>query len=480
MNRLKKITLLLLLCLGFLIRLYRFTSPVADWHSFRQVDTLSVSRIFQSEGIDLLRPRYHDLSSLQSGRDNPRGFRMVEFPVYNLFSVLTAKFTSLTIDNASRLVSIILSLLTAWLIYKIVFEYTRSFLPSIFSLAVFLFLPYSVFYSRTTLPEPTAVFFMVLFFWLFSKNIYLAFLSLTLSVLVKPYTLLLTTPFIILFTPLKKIPKNYLLLVLSLVPFYLWRRHIAQFPEGIPQSDWLLNNSSSTTFPVWYRGVNLSFLNRLIAFRPHWWHWLFSERIGILILGTYGLIPAFLGFLYRKNKTQSFLFSLLLGIFLYFIVVAGGNIQHDYYQVLIVPFVAIFVGIGFYFLYRFAFNSRIIACLVMAFLAFLTLLFGYTKTIDFYNIDHPELLEAGKIARMIIPPGSLLIAPYNGDTSLLYHTGFSGWPVEIYDFDRLKNTHPGRSVYFLSTVNDRYTADVLSRFTPVYTSDQLFIAKISP
>ena len=69
--------------LGFVARLYRFDSPVADWHAFRQSDTNAVSTIFAREGINLLYPKYFDISNIQSGKDNPHGYRFVEFPIYN-------------------------------------------------------------------------------------------------------------------------------------------------------------------------------------------------------------------------------------------------------------------------------------------------------------------------------------------------------------------------------------------------------------
>jgi hypothetical protein len=71
---------------AFLVRLYGITNPLADWHSFRQADTASVTREYIKHGVDLLHPKYHDLSNVQSGqmnegKDNVEGWRMVEFPL---------------------------------------------------------------------------------------------------------------------------------------------------------------------------------------------------------------------------------------------------------------------------------------------------------------------------------------------------------------------------------------------------------------
>jgi len=83
----------MILILSFLARFYKINNPVADWHSWRQADTASVTRIYIDEGIDLLFPRYHDLSSAQTGQLNPQGLRFVEFPLYNgLHAILSKSF----------------------------------------------------------------------------------------------------------------------------------------------------------------------------------------------------------------------------------------------------------------------------------------------------------------------------------------------------------------------------------------------------
>jgi len=59
----KELFLLLAILIGaFIVRLYHFSWPVADWHSWRQVDTSAVSRNFVKNGFDLLRPKFEDLS----------------------------------------------------------------------------------------------------------------------------------------------------------------------------------------------------------------------------------------------------------------------------------------------------------------------------------------------------------------------------------------------------------------------------------
>src|ERR1035437_10830132 len=113
--------LVLIFLLGFVARLCRFNGPVADWHSWRQADTSSVSRNFVSGGFDLLHPTFDDLSNVPSGKyDNPQGFRFVEFPVYNVFQAgLFMTVGHLTLEEWGRMVTIFCSLLSAIFLYLI-------------------------------------------------------------------------------------------------------------------------------------------------------------------------------------------------------------------------------------------------------------------------------------------------------------------------------------------------------------------------
>src|SRR3989304_3474290 len=79
----KTALLVMLVFAALVVRLYRITNPAADWHAFRQADTASVTREYIKHGVDWQRPTYHDLSNIQSGQDNPLGYRMVEFPLVN-------------------------------------------------------------------------------------------------------------------------------------------------------------------------------------------------------------------------------------------------------------------------------------------------------------------------------------------------------------------------------------------------------------
>src|SRR3989344_5820515 len=104
------IAIVVILLLALLVRLYRIENPVADWHSWRQADTASVTRTYVDEGINLLYPRYHDISTAQSGMFNPNGYRFVEFPLYNaVHAVFYRLIPTFSLEIWGRLVSILFS-----------------------------------------------------------------------------------------------------------------------------------------------------------------------------------------------------------------------------------------------------------------------------------------------------------------------------------------------------------------------------------
>jgi len=414
----------LILILGFAVRLYRFDSPIADWHSWRQADTSAVSRNFVKSGFDLLHPRFDDLSNVASGIDNPQGYRFVEFPIYNLFQAgLFTVFDGLTIEEWGRVVSILASLLSILFIYLIVKKHADN-LSGLISAFFFAFLPYSIYYGRTILADQTmvaAILGGIYFFDLFlngkskSRLFFILSLIFTLAAfLLKPYALFFTLPIIYLSFDkfrLSIFKKWYLwlYLILSIVPLFLWRAWMAQYPQGIPVSAWLFNEGN-------------------IRFTGSFFYWIFADRIGRLILGFWGLFIFGLGFLkILPRKKFLFFLSFLISSLFYLFVMARGNVQHDYYQILIIPTIAIYLGLGGSFLLTFKNTSKIMTRVLFVVFVLFSLAFSWFYVRDYFNIVNRSIVIAGEAVDKLVPKDAKVIANYNGDTSFLYQTKRQGW-----------------------------------------------------
>ncbi|MBI4226559.1 glycosyltransferase family 39 protein, partial [Candidatus Roizmanbacteria bacterium] len=173
MSRKDVVILFIILFLALIFRLYRISSPLADLHSWRQADTAAVARNFVKNGIDLFHPRYDDLSGRESGRENPQGYRMVEFPIYNAIIAFIYKLAPLIpVEVYGRLTTTLFSLVTIAIIYYLVFRENGSLTAIIASLTYAVF-PFFVFFSRVVLPETTALastFISILFLYLYKEK----------------------------------------------------------------------------------------------------------------------------------------------------------------------------------------------------------------------------------------------------------------------------------------------------------------------
>jgi len=467
------ILLTLIIFGGFGARLYKISNPVADWHSFRQADTASVSRIYVEEGINLLYPRYYDVSSIQSGIPNPKGYRFVEFPIYNVIHALLAKtFPSISLEVWGRLLSIILSLISTFLIFLIGKRFlgkTGGLLAAFF----FAFLPYNIYYSRVILPEPIAVVFGLASIWFFIKYIdkektfYLFFSAFwfSLSLLIKPFLIFYALPLIYLLLDkysVENLMKNGKLLIkltlyfaFMVISFLLWRIWINRYPEGIPLFEWAFNADN-------------------IRFRPAFWRWIFGERLGNLILGIWGIFPFLVGIITKSKKyfVQFFFLSQVL----YMSVVATASVKHDYYQILIIPSVALAIAQGILFLVN---SEKINQWIVRPVLVFATLMmFGmsFYQVKEYYKINHPEIIVAGDAVKRLTPKDARIVAPYNGDTAFLYQMDRYGWPAVEDSFDNIIKR--GADYYVSVSFQDTDTKYILSKYQVVEKTDSYVIADL--
>lgn len=472
MSRLNLLIIVFIILLGFVLRLYRFDAPLADWHSWRQADTSSVSRNFVENGFDLLHPRFDDLSNVPTSGmyDNPQGYRFVEFPIYNIFQASLFKaFGMFSFEQWGRMVTIITSLFSALFIYLIVRRHSTNRAGLI---AAFFFsaIPFSVYYGRVILPDPMVSFAIlggIYFFDVFLDDdktrkkwayFFLSAIFTASSMLLKPFAIFFTLPLVYLAFEAYKLgtfKKWFLWLYMfaGVVPLFLWRIWMTQFPEGIPSSDWLFNGGN-------------------IRFKGAYFYWIFADRFSRLILGYFGIALFVMGFLAKvKKENLLFFLSFIASSLIYLVIIARGNVQHDYYQILILPTVAIFLGLGSDYLLR-SDTYKIIKYPLFLTCIFFTLFFGWFHVRDYFNINNQSIVTAGKIIDEITPKDSKVIAVYNGDTTFLYHTKRSGWASQEKELSEMVKL----GANYIALVNPKPADFYYEKFyNIVYSSDVLLL-----
>lgn len=468
-----KLLLFLILLFGFVFRLYKIDNPIADWHSWRQGDTASVTRNMVNSGINLFYPKYHDLSLLQTGRDNPEGYRFVEVPIFNSIHAILYKFFPLySLEKWGRLLSVFASVFSIFFMYLLGKKYLEEF-GGLLSAALFAFLPFNIYFSRVILPDPMCVTFSLAFLWFYTSwlefkkhwQLALSGLLFAIALLVKPYAIFFAIPAIWLTYKefgigLFRRKELYLFAILSILPLMLWRWHISRYPEGIPFYMWMFNMQS-------------------IRFKPAFWRWIFGERIGILILGVWGLVPFAYGLILKSSiKEKCFPLAMFVGAFVYLSMLAAANVRHDYYQTLIIPSICFVVAKGIvYFWKNESYNQTLARALVV-----LSVLFGIGFSLyevkEFYKINHPEIVKAGEALQKYAEIDAKVLAPYNADTALLYQTKRNGWPEMTYAVG--KHIEMGARYFVSVNLNHPDTLDIERKYITLEKTNEFIIVKLEP
>jgi hypothetical protein len=93
-----------------------------------------------------------------------------------------------------------------------------------------------------------------------------------------------------------------------------------------------------------------------------------------------------------------------------------------------------------------------------------------------YQINHGEIIDAGKRADEILPKDARVIAPYNGDTAFLYQTNRWGWPAIDDSIDR--DIEKGADYYVSVDLGSPDTKLIESRFKTVEKTDKYIIVDL--
>lgn len=217
----------------------------------------------------------------------------------------------------------------------------------------------------------------------------------------------------------------YVFPLVVMAPFIAWRLFIQKFPEGIPASDWLITSVNT------YEGQKVIFM------KPAFFRWIIYERINIMICGAYLTFFLLTG-LISKLKSY-FLHSIFAAALVYLFVFQGGNVQHEYYQTLILAPIALFVGIGTATILK-SKSSLHPVLLYLLVIAIFILSFSfsyYYRVKDFYS--YPEdLNQMARILDSFSRESDKVITDRLGDTTLLYLANRKGAPMLYHSIPQMK------------------------------------------
>ena len=193
------------------------------------------------------------------------------------------------------------------------------------------------------------------------------------------------------------------------------------------------------------------------------------------MMGGYLAFFFVLGIISKQKRI--FLHMVLLAAIVYLFVFEGGNVQHEYYQTIVLPPFALFVGLGIAFIIKQAksFVHPILLYPVVISCILLSLFFSYYRVQEYYTFP-AELPPIAKIVNTLTTPEDRIITDRSGDTTLLYLIDRKGSPgiyKDIWEMKQLGYTH---LVTLHKDLADQLKEDV--RYTVLFENDKFSLFKL--
>ncbi len=131
---------------------------------------------------------------------------------------------------------------------------------------------------------------------------------------------------------------------------------------------------------------------------------------------------------------------MLLSAGAYLFTFQGGNVQHEYYQTLILPAIAIAVGRGVAFVKenKQLFVNQFIMWTICGVTTLAALLFSWYRVQEFYRVPN-DLVQIARVITSLTNKNDLIVTDRLGDTTLLYLSDRRGAPSKYKPLEELKN-----------------------------------------
>ncbi len=457
-------------------------------HSWRQSDTASIAKNFYYNGYNILYPQ------INWGGDS-KGFVESEFQLYPFIVSLLYYLFGVN-DMWGRLLSVIFSLFTVYGLYLLVRK-TISERVAFWSAFLYAIIPLNIFYSRAFMPESMmlmCIVFGIYFFvkWIEDekwKSLIYSALFISISILLKIPTLYIGLPLVYLaFGKYRfKIFSDYRLWIYSalvLIPVILWYWHAHN-----------LFLQTGLSFGIWGFGVD-KWGNFKLLISPEFYNTVFFKSITERHLTWAGFIPFIAGlFIKREGKHEKLFDYWLISVLIYFLIVAGGNKTHEYYQLPFILPAVVFAGKAFV---RYLPLNNIASSFSMhkirfAFFALCLVLIGVVSSIRITVLTRGEY--SGSPVFVMVDDikrtsnrDDLIITLCDGNPVYLYLADRKGWYVtessfKISEIEKLKKRGAKYIAGEKSFIKSKNELDVLknmeSDYKTISDNEKYFLIKLS-
>lgn len=414
--------------LGVLLRLYGITSPLVDALQIKQAHTAMIARNLFYDGMNILCTRF----------DHIKGCIGLEFPL--MHSMTAQMYYVFGVQEIiGRLINVAFSAGSMFAMYAL----ARRFLPTAAALAalgLYMLSPTNIYVSRAFMVEPSMMFFEVSAVYLFLRwledgkwTIYVfAVTSAALAFLVKPTAAIIFVPVMTAWF-LKNKWKMFcrfdfwLCIVLTMTPVLLWMLHANYINFNNP--DMPITHKELWWTVLLGRGSILYHLTD-VGFYLKMGGWNMSL---LTPLGFIGMVAGC--FFIPHGDQRKILYAWLGAILAFFIVFAGANRGHPYYQLHLLPPAAILFGFALKRILdsRVAIGKMVKGKLMVVLVVLAVVLIvaaygiGYVKYFSYMydtSLRMPYALEVSKIVQGRTPSNAIVLLNQPG--------AITGGPISYY------------------------------------------------
>ncbi|HEY4281441.1 MAG TPA: glycosyltransferase family 39 protein, partial [Chthoniobacterales bacterium] len=413
------------------VRLVALNQGFVDRWSWRQSDVAAIARNYSQTGFHFAYPQI-DWSG------NASGYVGTEFPILPFIAALCYRFLGVH-EWIGRSESVLFFALSLPFFAALVCE-TFGGAAARWALIFYSFAPLSVMTSRCFMPDIPSLSLSIIGLYYFirwlEKDQWLVFF---LSAFAISLALLIKLPSAIIGAPLAcaalqryggsafRRPALWLFGLLVLGPSIGWYLHAVHVAKQF--------------YPHHFFGEGGI---QLMGFA---WYWNIARRIITSSVTIVPLVLAGIGLFLARKIDRAFLFYWWLAAIIVFVLVAGYGNRHPWYQLPLIPIVAMFGGVAMASVWS-ALGRR--SWLKIA-ITFIILAFGvqsYTALHKLYRPTAADLRTVGLALKEHTPPGSLIVIADYGDPTAFYYGERKGW--HFLEKDAIYNGHPSFSADAIS------------------------------
>lgn len=333
----QNLIIILILFTILIIRLYFIDFPEIDRTAWKEIDYITISKNYLANDFNFFKP------TITWPAVPPRVTAM-EFPLVPYLASFLYKFFGFSAYTV-RLVTLLASLITIILVFKLVKKELGQ-VPAILAALISGLLPLHSFFNNFLFSEPSMITFSLLAIYYFSKwmdsgktkHIVLATIGFTMAILLKLEPLYLSIIFLGLFI------HKYKLDYLKYKPLIIFGIASIILPIIWYSYAYYLTYHSIDVFGI-FKGHDKFQTFGMLSSKK--WYVLMGNSLLGLSGGKLGVFLIVLGLISLIIARRGLLFFLYLtAILFYFVVVAEGNIDGPYRQLVILPSFSCFMAIG--------------------------------------------------------------------------------------------------------------------------------------